>query len=81
VFGKITLQGKHTDSHRPGFCSTVREVCPETSYQRPKAHARLVLDYQPLPAISSASGMLEICLPTIGSPRLRLTSARMYGSL
>ena len=38
-------------------------------------------NYHPRPAISSASGMLEICLPTMGSPKLRLTSARIYGSL
>ncbi len=37
--------------------------------------------YQPLPAISSSAGMAETCRPTIGSPRLRLTSARILGSL
>src|SRR5450759_2573064 len=39
------------------------------------------IGYQPLPAIKSWSGIEEICRPTMGSPRLRLTSARILGSL
>jgi len=37
-------------------------------------------NYQPRPASFSDSGMLETFKPTMGSPRLRLTSARMAAS-